>query len=172
MAQTTQVQMPKQHQVAQGQNEHARRQQLEEYENGRRNSTTMGRSGAATNDLLYSANYGALAWYKKSYRQYGYVFTQGSFSEYGALASVQMMCEQAKIVCNNITVVLNKWVVIGRQRNNLRFAVGEGQSRAAAESAMQTECSKRKTTCVMSDAFEVLPDSRGANFQETLTFIR
>jgi hypothetical protein len=172
MAQTTQVQMPNQQQVAQGQNEHARRQQLEEYENGRRNSTTIGTSSTSSNGMLNPVNYGALAWYKKGHRRHGYVFTQGSFSEYGALASVQMRCEQAKVACNNITVVLNKWVVIGRQRNNLRFAVGEGQSRAAAESAMHAECSRRNTTCLIIDIFGVFPDNRGADFQATMTVIR
>jgi hypothetical protein len=113
-------------------------------------------------EIRSNGNYGGIAWYRKSNGDYGYIVARGYISPTSATVQMEMECDSRRVACEGARLLTNEWLAIGKRSADGRYLTASAKSRLEAEAIVMLECKKMSgDTCVILDAFDVMPHKRG-----------
>lgn len=70
-------------------------------------------------------------------------------------------CDGIKAACEVGRMLTNEWLVIAKRTDKVRYITASGQSRKEAVAMLMEQCKNESGTCVVQDAFDVMPHNRG-----------
>jgi Domain of unknown function (DUF4189) len=114
-------------------------------------------------EIRSNGNYGGIAWYAKPNGDYGYIVARGYISPTSAKVQMDIECDGRKVACEEIRMLTNQWLVIAKRTDKVRYITASGQSRKDAEAMALEQCKNEGGTCIIQDAFDVMPNKRGVS---------
>lgn len=112
-------------------------------------------------EIRSDGNYGGIAWYAKPSGDYGYIVARGYISPTSAKVQMDIECYGRKVACEDIRMLTNQWLVVAKRTDKVRYITASGQSRKDAEAVVLNQCKNEGGTCIIQDAFDIMPHKRG-----------
>ena len=115
-------------------------------------------------EIRSNGNYGGIAWYQKNGGDYGYIVASGYISPTSAGVQMDMECDSRKVQCEAKRMLTNQWLAIGKRTDTIHYVTAPAQSRKEAEALVLAQCQKEGGSCIIQDAFDIMPHKRGITY--------